>query len=128
MKAGNLHRAQLLQSEAIAAQSQAQDNIQTDIRISQALLDKVTATAANLQTMVDETATKYRESPVLGGLNGTYSAWTVCALLFSMLGAQNPKSALAVLFIGMGMCLLGFYLLLLTHTAVAHLVVTRVIF
>lgn len=128
MKAGNLHRAQLLQSEAIAAQSQAQDNIQTDIRISQGLLDKVTATAANLQTMVDETATKYRESPVLGGLNGTYSAWTVCALLFSMLGAQNPKSALAVLFIGMGMCLLGFYLLLLTHTAVAHLVVTRVIF
>lgn len=128
MKAKNLHRAQLLQSEAIVSQSQAQDNIQTDIRISQALLDKVTATAANLQTMVDETATKYRESPVLGGLNGTYSAWTVCALFFSMLCAQNPKSALAVLFIGMSMCFLGLYLLLLTHTALAHLVVTRAIF
>ena len=96
IKAENLHRAQLLQSES-------QDNIQTDIRISQALLDKVSATVANLQTMVDETATKYRDSPVLGGLHGTYSAWTVCALLFSILGAQNPKSALAVLFIGMGM-------------------------
>lgn len=108
MKAENLHRAQLLQSEAITAQSQAQENMQTDIRISQALLDKVTATAANLQTMVDETATKYRESPVLGGLHGTYSAWTVCALLFSVLGAQNPKSALAMIFIGMGMWLLGF--------------------
>lgn len=105
MKAESLHKAQMLQSETIAAQSQAQDTIQTDIRISQALLDKVTATAANLQTMVDETAIKYRDSPVLGGLHGTYSAWTVCALLFSMLGAQNPKSALAVLFIGMCMLL-----------------------
>lgn len=103
MKAQDLQRAQLLQSEVIAAQSQAQHNIQTDIQISQALLDKVISTAANLQTMVDETATKYRESPVLGALHRTYSAWTVCALLFSMLGAQNPKSALAVLFIGMGM-------------------------
>lgn len=128
MKAENLHRAQLLQSKAIAAQSQAQDNIQTDIRISQALLNKITATAANLQAMVDETATKYRDSPALGGLHGTYSAWTVCALLFSMLGTQNPKSALAVLFIGMSMCFLGFYLLLLIHTALAHLIVTRVIF
>ncbi|ODM17347.1 hypothetical protein SI65_07022 [Aspergillus cristatus] len=111
MKAQDLQRAQLLQSEVIAAQSQAQHNIHADIQISQGLLDKVTATAANLQTMVDETATTYRESPVLGGLHGTYSAWTVCALLFSMLGAQNPKSALAVLFIGM-----------------AHLFVTRIIF
>lgn len=70
------------------------------MRISQALLDKTAATAANLQTMIDETTVKYKEYPALGGFLGTYSAWTVCALLFSIIGAQNPRSALAVFFVG----------------------------
>ena len=99
MKAESLHKAQVLQLEAIKAQFQAQGDMQTNMRISQALLDKTTAAAANLQTIIDETATRYRESPAFGGFFGT-SAWTVCAFLFSMLGVQNPKPALAVLLIG----------------------------
>lgn len=99
MKAEGLRKAQVLQFEAIKAQFQAQDDIQTNIRISQALLDKTTAAAANLQTMIDETATRYRDSHAFGGFFGV-STWTICAFLFSMLSIQNPKPALAVLLIG----------------------------
>ncbi|KAI9925205.1 hypothetical protein MW887_006125 [Aspergillus wentii] len=100
VKAEGLLQTQKLQTEAIATQSQAQESLQTNMRISQALLDKTAATAANLQTMIDETTVKYKEYPALGGFLGTYSAWTVCALLFSIIGAQNPRSALAVFFVG----------------------------
>lgn len=86
------------------------------MRISQALLDKTTTAAANLQTMIDETTARYREFPALSGLFGSYSAWTVCALLFSLLGAQNPKSAMVVILIGMSWCLLSLIPLLTTDT------------
>lgn len=101
-KAENLHEAQNLQYQAIAAHSQAQNNLQINMRISQALVDRATAAAANLQTMIDNSATRYQESPVFNGPLGPYSTWTMCVLLFSMLGIQNPRSALALLIIGMG--------------------------
>lgn len=99
-KAENLHREQIMQSEAISAQTQAQENIQTSMQISQALLDKATTTAANLQAMVDETVSRYREPAVLSGFFGPYSPWTVSALLFSIIGALNPRAGLAVFLIG----------------------------
>lgn len=101
-KAENLHEAQKLQYEAIVAHSQAQNNLQTNMRVSHALVDRVTAAAANLQTMIDDSATRYRQSPVFNGPLGPYSTWTMCVLLFSMLGIQNPRSALVLLLIGMG--------------------------
>ena len=70
------------------------------MQISQALLDKATTTVANLQAMVDEAASKYREPQVLTGLFGQHSAWTVSTLLLSIIGALSPRAALAVLFIG----------------------------
>ena len=99
MKAESLRKAQVLQFEAIKTQFQAQDDMQTNMRISQALLDKTTAAAANLQTIIDETATRYRESHAFGGFFGA-STSTICAFLFSMLSIQNPKPALALLLIG----------------------------
>ena len=99
MKAESLRKAQVLQFEAIKAQFKAQDDMQTNMRISQALLDKTTAAAANLQAIIDETATRYRDSYAFGSFLGV-STWTICAFLFSMLSIQNPKPALAVLLIG----------------------------
>lgn len=98
-KAENLHREQIMQSEAISAQTRAQENLQTSMQISQALLDKATTTAANLQAMVDETVSRYREPTVLS-VFGPYSPWTVSALLFSIIGALNPRAGLAVFLIG----------------------------
>lgn len=114
LKAEGLRKAQVLQFEAITEQSQAHNNMQMNMRISQALLDKTTTAAANLQTMIDETTTRYREFPALSGLLGSYSAWVVCALLLSLLCVQNPKTAMVVVLIGMCWCLLSLILLLTT--------------
>ena len=88
-----------MQSEAVAAQARAQESLHFNMQISQALLDKASAAAANLQTMMDETASRYRESPVLGGLWGSISPWTVSAFLFSVIGSQSPRIAVAVLMV-----------------------------
>ncbi|KAF4229579.1 hypothetical protein CNMCM6805_001255 [Aspergillus fumigatiaffinis] len=99
-KAEALHTAQLQQFDALQAQFRLQQHMETNFQISQALLDKATATAANLQAMIDETTTRYRDSPILGNIIGPSSAWTVCGLLLSLIGAHSPRLALAALLIG----------------------------
>ncbi|KAF4153854.1 hypothetical protein CNMCM6069_000198 [Aspergillus lentulus] len=99
-KAEALRTAQLQQFDALEAQYRLQQHMETNFQISQALLDKATATAANLQAMIDETTTRYRDSPILGNIIGPSSAWTVCGLLLSFIGAHSPRLALAALLIG----------------------------
>lgn len=99
-KAENLRQEQKLQSEAFAVQSRAQESLQLSIEISQALLDKAAASASNLQVMVEDAVSKYTDLPIFTGPWGQHSAWTVSAVLFSIIGALNPRVALAVLFIG----------------------------
>lgn len=99
-KAENLRQEQRLQAEAFAAQSRAQESLQLSIEISQALLDKAAASASNLQSMVEAAISKYTDLPIFTGPWGQHSAWTISAVLFSVLGALNPRVALAVLFIG----------------------------
>lgn len=103
MKAENLLDAQNLQYETITAHSQVHDNLQTNMHISKALVDEATAAAANLQTMINESASKYRDSFFSGSPIGPYSPWTICVLLFCMFSAQNLKYALTLLFIGICM-------------------------
>ncbi|PYH93030.1 hypothetical protein BO71DRAFT_400031 [Aspergillus ellipticus CBS 707.79] len=97
--ATELRRIQLQHNEAIQSNSQLQEHLQTNMRISQALLDKIIATAANLQTMVDETTSRYRSSPVFGGFLGSYSTWTIISLLVGAIGALNPKLAIIMLIV-----------------------------
>ncbi|KAH8427910.1 putative nuclear membrane fusion protein Kar5 [Aspergillus melleus] len=97
MNADNLHKSQAEQLESFRAQSQIQQNMQTSMHISQALIDKAAATAANLQAMIDEATMKYKESPTMSGLFGSYSAWMAYGLLFSVLGTQNLKVFIAML-------------------------------
>ena len=89
-----------MQYETITAHSQVHDNLQTNMHISKALIDEATAAAANLQAMINESASKYRDSFFSSGPIGPYFPWTICVLLLCLLGAQNPKSALTLLFIG----------------------------
>ncbi|KAL1849754.1 hypothetical protein Plec18167_008487 [Paecilomyces lecythidis] len=97
----NLHRAQVLQAESLKDQSQAQEALGENVRIAQALLDQVVATAANLQATVQETATGFQTIPGFSTL-GAYLPWTLCSLLASVIAAQHPRVVAGLLFLSYG--------------------------
>lgn len=101
-KAADLQKTQSLQAEAIAAQSRAQEAMQYNTKISQALLDKTAITAANLQTIMDETAVKMKRVP--GFHLGGFSAYSICVILLIVIGAQNLRVAISLLFLIIGTC------------------------
>ncbi|GKZ81696.1 hypothetical protein AnigIFM56816_006218 [Aspergillus niger] len=88
--AEDLRSAQLGQTELL-------EHLLTNMRIAQALADKQTAAAANLQAMVDDVAERYREVPAFRGLFGSYPAQTVYSLLVGFVGAQSLKAATVLL-------------------------------
>ena len=96
VKANELQNAQSLHADALAIQQQAQEAIRFNAQVSQALLDRATTAAANLHTIIDEAAIKFKQTPGLhqGGL----STWTVCLMLLILIGAQNFKAALGLTF------------------------------
>ncbi|KAL4770487.1 hypothetical protein BDW60DRAFT_209148 [Aspergillus nidulans var. acristatus] len=55
-RADNLDKVQQRQYEIAVAQAQAQQDLEENIRISKGILDQTMSTAANLQTMIGETA------------------------------------------------------------------------
>lgn len=99
LRAERLRESQSLQSEAIAAQFQAQETLQGNMKVAQTLLDKATATAANLQSMIDETGGRLRDSPTLRNVFSAFAPGTLCALLLSVIGAQNYRAGITALFI-----------------------------
>lgn len=100
-KADELQKAQSIQIEALAVQQQMQEAIRYNTQVSQALLDRTTTTAANLHTIIDEAAVKFKQTPGLhqGGL----SIWTVCLMLVIVVGAQNFKAAFGLTFFIFGL-------------------------
>lgn len=98
--ADELRKAQNMQVQALAAQSQVQKEIQYNAQISQALLDKAATTAANLHAVIDEAATKYKQIPNLH-FQG-FSTWTLCGVLLVLLGAHNMKAAVSLFFLVVG--------------------------
>lgn len=103
-KAGELQRAQDQQSEALSAQSRAQEAIQFDAQVSQALLAKTSVAAANLQSVIDDAAFKFKH--VSGFGIGGSSAWSLCAVLLIVIAAQNLKIAISLFFLILGTCVL----------------------
>lgn len=95
-RANELQKAQRIQAEALTIQQQAQEAIRYNTEVSQALLDRAMTTAANLHTIIDEAATKFKQTPGLhqGGL----SIWTFCLMLLIVIGAQNFKAAFGLTF------------------------------
>ncbi|KAL2217448.1 hypothetical protein M432DRAFT_617872 [Thermoascus aurantiacus ATCC 26904] len=107
LKAEDLRKAQKLQAEALEAQSQAQEALVVNAKVAQALLERVTTNAANLEASMEEMASRFRDIPVIGGAIGTFSPWTIVALLFSFIAAQHPRSAAALLLLCSGPLLLA---------------------
>ncbi|PYH75244.1 putative nuclear membrane fusion protein Kar5 [Aspergillus vadensis CBS 113365] len=83
-------------------QNELQEHLLTNMRISQALIDKTTAAAANLQAIVDDTAKRYEEVPASRRLLGSYPT-PVYSLLIGFVGAQSPKAAIVLLVVSICM-------------------------
>lgn len=96
-RAHDLQQAQQSQAKLLAAQLKTQDEMQFKAQISQALLDKVTMSAANLHSMIDDATVKFKRTPGLH--SGGISAWTICALLLILIGAQSTKMAIGLFFL-----------------------------
>lgn len=95
-RADELQKVQRLQADALAIQYQAQEAVSFNTQVSEALLDRTTATAANLHTIIDEAATNFKQTPRLhqGGL----SIWTMCLMVLVLISAQNFKAAFGLVF------------------------------
>lgn len=107
VKARDIHRLQVLQSEVLAAQSQAQESLQLDMRVTQALLDKVSASTANLQSMMDESIARFRGSSSIYGTFGRYSILILCAMISTIIGALNARSGAILLLLGFSKFIYG---------------------
>ncbi|QQK42626.1 Nuclear membrane fusion protein Kar5, putative [Penicillium digitatum] len=99
-KASELQKAQNQQIEALSAQSRAQEAIQFDAQVSQALLAKTSVAAANLQSVIDDAAFKFKHIPGFG--IGGSSAWSLCVVLLTVIASQNLKIAISLLFLFLG--------------------------
>lgn len=99
-RAHDLQQAQQSQAKLLAAQFKTQDEMQFKAQVSQALLEKATTSAANLHSMIDDATVKFKRTPGLH--SGGISAWTVCALLLIVIGAQSTKMAIGLFFLIFG--------------------------
>ncbi|KAJ5583439.1 hypothetical protein N7535_002059 [Penicillium sp. DV-2018c] len=96
-RASELQKAQDQQTQALSAQSRAQEALQFYAQVSQALLGKTSVAAANLQSLVDDTASKFKNSHGLSV--GGFSTWSLCAIFLIVIAAQNLKTAVALFFL-----------------------------
>ncbi|KAL3709710.1 hypothetical protein TMatcc_003501 [Talaromyces marneffei ATCC 18224] len=93
-RAARLLETQTYHAKAIETQAQAQEALGAHTKVVFALLEKLTARAANLESMLEETGAKFKGLQALDGLFGlNISLWTVLSLLVTLLAVQNPKMA-----------------------------------
>lgn len=86
--ARELQKAQLLQSEAILAQSQAQDTILFNANLSKALIDQTAITAADLQSKIQEASLTFRQTSGFFGFLWGIGDWisgVLCIFLMLLL-------------------------------------------
>lgn len=117
-KASELQKAQNQQIEALSAQSRAQEAIQFDAQVSQALLAKTSVAAANLQSVIDDAAFKFKHIPGFG--IGGSSAWSLCVVLLTVIASQNLKIAISLLFLFLGTYVLPDQDWLLIQSGLGH--------
>lgn len=91
----------MLQAKALVTQSQVQEALGASAKVAQALLDQLTAKAANLETVLEDTTVRFNDLPIVSGVLGIrLSPWTLCSLLFAIIAVQNPKAAVLVVLCG----------------------------
>ena len=122
-KAVELQRSQDLQFEALSASARAQEAIQFHAQVSQALLSKASASAANLQSAIEDATAAIKRGP--GSSIGGHSAWSLCTILLLVIAAQNIKIAIGIVLLLLGWYNLhGFQPLILTHL-LPHLILVH---
>jgi uncharacterized membrane protein YqjE len=91
-QAKELLQTQTLHAEAIATQARAQEALGVSTRVAYAMVDKITTRAAQLETVLEETAARFDDISALNNLFGMkISAWTISSLLLSIIAVQNPR-------------------------------------
>jgi hypothetical protein len=100
-KANELQDAQEQQMEALAEHSRTQEAIQFQAKVSEALLSKTSIAAANLQSILEDAAIKYKSVP--GFYLGGYSIWSLCGILLLIIAAHNFRVAISLVFLSLGM-------------------------
>ncbi|OKL55663.1 hypothetical protein UA08_08963 [Talaromyces atroroseus] len=94
VQARELLKTQTVHARAIESQAQAQEALGASAKVVFAILEKLTTRAANLETILEETADRFNDLQHLDGLFGIkISAWTAFSLLLSVIAVQNPKVA-----------------------------------
>lgn len=104
-RATKLLETQTYHAKAIETQALAQEALGANTKIVYAQLEKLTARAVNLESMLEETASKFKGLQEVDGLFGlNMSLWTVLSLLVTLLAVQNPRMAgLISIFAGFAM-------------------------
>ncbi|EED23402.1 nuclear membrane fusion protein Kar5, putative [Talaromyces stipitatus ATCC 10500] len=93
-RASRLLETQAHHAKAIETQAQAQEALGANTKIVFALLEKLTVRAANLESILEETASKFKDFQEMDGLFGlNISLWTALSLLLTLFAVQNPKMA-----------------------------------
>jgi hypothetical protein len=95
-----VHKSQLLQAEALKAQSKAQETLRSSVKVAQALLDRLSSKAANIEVVLDETTQRLKELPAVGGVLAMRFPWVLSILFFCIIAVQNPRAAAMILLSG----------------------------
>ncbi|OXV07727.1 hypothetical protein Egran_04507 [Elaphomyces granulatus] len=98
--ADGVHKSQLLQAEALKAQSKAQETLRSNVKVAQALLDRLSSKAANIEVVLDETTQRLKELPAVGGVLAMRFPWVLSILFFCIIAVQNPRAAAMILLSG----------------------------
>jgi hypothetical protein len=86
------------QAQTLELHSKTQTDVGENAKIAQAMLERLTVKAANLETVLEEAVNKARDFPALGSIWGDqFSPWTLCSLLFACLAVQGPRMTLFLL-------------------------------
>ncbi|KAJ5702249.1 hypothetical protein N7488_009797 [Penicillium malachiteum] len=99
-KANELHLAQHEQTKLLAAQSQVHKEIQFAAQVSTSLIERAAATAANLQSRIEDAANKAKGIPEI--TSGTPSIITLLFILILAVSAQNRMVAIGMIFMIFG--------------------------
>ncbi|KAJ6008495.1 hypothetical protein N7540_012471 [Penicillium herquei] len=100
IKANELQVAQHEQAKVLAAQSQVHKEIQFAAQVSAALIERAAATAANLQSRIEDAANKAKSIPEI--TFGSPSIFTLLFILILAVSAQNRMIAVGIIFMIFG--------------------------
>ena len=107
-KAEALHAVQI---RGIETHLHQQESFQNDLRLTQALLNDIVMSTANLQSSIEETFTLFKRASSFGGLFSHFSRWFWLIPFLCVLGLFHARIAAAIFMF----CGMSFSSLLILH-------------